>query len=64
MVSLLRRGVKNKRALLFSRTLLVTPIVQFSNQLIEKFKKLYDLQCVIPVKLIKAQPLQSKMKVA
>jgi hypothetical protein len=32
----------------------VTPIVQFSNQLMEKFKKIYELKAVIPV--VRLQP--------
>jgi hypothetical protein len=42
----------------------VTPIVQFSNQLIEKFKKIYELKGIIPVKLLEPAVLPKRLKVA
>jgi len=42
----------------------VTPIVQFSNQLIEKFRKIYELKAVIPVKLLEPAVLPKGLKVA
>jgi hypothetical protein len=43
---------------------LVTPTIQFSNQLLEKFRKIYGLKAVIPVQMLQPAILPRKLKVA
>ena len=42
----------------------VTPTIQFSNQLMKSFKKIYELKSVIPVQMIQPCGLLRTMKVA
>jgi hypothetical protein len=42
----------------------VTPIVQFSNHLMMKFKEIYDLKALIPVKTLNPDKSKIRRKVA
>jgi len=42
----------------------VTPSGQFSNQLLERFKKIYELKAVMPVQMVQPIKLPSKLRVA
>ena len=42
----------------------VTPTIQFSNQLMVAFKKIYELKSVLPVKLIDSANANLKQKIA
>lgn len=42
----------------------VTPTGRFSNQLIERFKKIYELKAVIPVQMLYPAILPKRLKVA
>ncbi len=44
--------------------LFVTPTIQFSNQLMEKFKKIYQLKAIIPVRMVEPARLPGKLRVA
>ena len=43
---------------------LVTPTGQFSNHLLERFKKIYELKAVIPVIMLQPAILPRKLRVA
>jgi len=42
----------------------VTPSGQFSNHLLERFKKIYELKAVIPVQMLQPAILPRKLRVA
>ena len=42
----------------------MTPEVQFSNQLIEKFKKIYELKGVVPVIMLEPAKIPKRLKAA
>lgn len=42
----------------------VTPTGQFSNHLLERFRKIYELKAVIPVQMLQPAILPKRLKVA
>ena len=58
-------GLSFKKRLSFGITsCVVTPTIQFSNQLLEKFRKIYELKAVMPVQMLQTAILPRKLKVA
>jgi hypothetical protein len=54
----------NKRAAMIAARFFVTPTIQFSNHLLERFKKIYELKAVISVQMLQPAILPRKLKVA
>ena len=57
-------GKKEKSSGNAAQSFVVTPTIQFSNQLLEKFKKIYELKAVMPVQMLQPAILPKKLKVA
>ena len=55
---------KDKSSKNAAKSYVVTPKVQFSNQLIEKFKKIYELKGVLPVIMLEAAKIPKRFKAA
>ena len=47
-----------------AQSCVVTPTGQFSNQLLERFRKIYELKAVMPVQMLQPAVMPRKLKVA
>jgi hypothetical protein len=56
--------IKKKSSGKTAQSCFVTPPGQFSNHLLERFKKIYELKAVIPVQMLQSAILPRKLRVA
>jgi hypothetical protein len=54
---------KEKSSKNAAQSCIVTPTGQFSNHLLERFKKIYELKAVIPVQMLQLAILPRKLRV-
>lgn len=57
-------GKKEKSSGNAAQSCVVTPTGQFSNHLLERFRKIYELKAVIPVQMLQPAILPKRLKVA
>lgn len=55
-------SIKKDKKLFSDLSLMVTPTVRLSNQLMESFKRIYDLKDVVPVRLLQPATIPYRLR--